>query len=351
MDHKRPTPARYPPTSDALFLREQQWGDAHVMPRRVFDDQEVHQFLMSREQIATHAELQALGVPLSTITYRIRPRGPWQRGLPGVVIAHRGTPTRRERLLVALAYGGPTSMITGRPSLRLQISGLRQSRGLEIPHLLIPHEHQRTSHHFVIVERTREMPVHRCVSDIRVAPIPRSTADATRRDKGLDDVRELVSDVAQNGRLDVDDLVSNLRTMATQRSAPYRLSLEEVSDGVRSVAEARARELVLDSDLPEVFIFNPTLWTPVGELIGSPDGYVTRIAAGYEIDSFAYHLGRESYLRTQRRHRDVSAHGVLTLGFSPIDVVNEPKAFVEDLRDFLTHVAQRQFPDVIVRPR
>jgi len=155
--------------------------------------------------------------------------------------------------------------------------------------------------------------------------------------------------VVQQGRLEVSQLLATLQAMATQRSACYQLALAEISDGIRSVAEAQARDIVLESRLPEIFTFNPELWTPEGEYIACPDGYVERIAAGYEIDSFAYHLHREPYLRTLRRHRWVSSHGVWSLAFSPVEVVNEPKAFIGDLRSFLAHAATREIPRIIVK--
>jgi hypothetical protein len=68
---------------------------------------------VGRERVATHAELLAAGVPESSLMYRIRPGGRWQRLLPGVVLMHTGTPTARERLLGCLAYAGPQSVVTG----------------------------------------------------------------------------------------------------------------------------------------------------------------------------------------------------------------------------------------------
>ena len=47
--------------------------------------------------------------------WRISPQGLWQRLLPGVLAAHRGIPTRHERLLAAMKYAGPQSMLTGAP--------------------------------------------------------------------------------------------------------------------------------------------------------------------------------------------------------------------------------------------
>ena len=89
------------------------------MPRRKQINQNaVDAFLGHHNRVATHAELLDLGVPASTITYRIRHGGPWTRLVPGVIVAQSGRPTAHQRLLGAIKYAGPDAVVTGVAALR-----------------------------------------------------------------------------------------------------------------------------------------------------------------------------------------------------------------------------------------
>ena len=80
--------------------------------------------LLSRGgRVSRTAALEKLGVRRSTIQYRCRPGGPWQRILPGVVIAQSGAPSFHQHLAAALIYADPGAVLTGACVLRLR--GLR----------------------------------------------------------------------------------------------------------------------------------------------------------------------------------------------------------------------------------
>ena len=68
--------------------------------------------IISRQQALTYLSPSAL-------QRRLRPRGPWQRILPGVCAAFTGTPTERQRLQAALLYAGPGAYVTGATGCRL----------------------------------------------------------------------------------------------------------------------------------------------------------------------------------------------------------------------------------------
>jgi hypothetical protein len=305
--------------------------------------------LRDNERVATHAQLMELGLQWSTISYRIRPNGPWQRLYPGVVLAHSGRPTRREKLLGARAYAGEDSMVTGLPGLRLHDVKAAERRQLEVPHMLVPHEVRRSGHHLLVVERCRRLPDPVIRQGLPLAPLPKCLVDAARRESELDMVREAVAECVQRGKCTATELRDEVKRAARQRTALSRHALAEIEAGVRSVAEARIRRAVMASDLP-VPLFNPTLWTPDGEFIGSPDGYFPHCAAGWQVDSFAYHLGRGQQLRTQRRQRSYAGYGVWLVPVSPVDGYDNPAAFVAELRALVRAAEARTLPDIIVRP-
>ena len=239
-------------------------------------------------------------------------------------------------------------MITGMPGLRLY--GLRAADvgGWEVPHVLVPHDRRRNAHHFAVIERCRRPPEAVALKDIPVAPVAKCVVDAARRVSEPDVVRELVAETIQRGMCSVADLIREIHRSARQRTALTRAALAQIDAGVRSVAEARIRRAVLASDLP-VPLFNPRLFTPDGEFIASPDGYFVNCAAGWEVDSFAYHLSRGSYLRTQRRQRQVTTYGVILIAVSPVDAASDQDAFIAELRGLVEMASRREIPDIVVR--
>ncbi|HYJ70070.1 MAG TPA: hypothetical protein VEX15_20640 [Nocardioidaceae bacterium] len=289
----------------------------------------------------------ALGLPRSTITSRIRPSGPWQRVYPGVVVTHNGPISWRERLLGALQYAGEDALITGESGLRLHGVEIDRRRAGDVPHILIPHKRRRTSHHLAIIERCRDIPTPAVRYGLPVAPVAKCLVDACRRVEALDRARELVAACLQDRKCGVRDLAEGVRRANRQRTALSRIAIAEIDAGVRSVAEAKVKDVLEATEMPRP-LFNPVLRTLDGRFIASPDGYFRHCAAGYEIDSFAYHLRRSSYLKTQRRFRRTVKHGVLLMGISPIDAYEDPHGFVDDLRGLIAVAEQRRLPHIVV---
>jgi hypothetical protein len=303
----------------------------------------VNALIAANERVLTHAQLMTAGVPRSTIVTRIAPGGPWQRLLPGVVLCHKGTPTRRERLLGAVKYGGPQSVLTG--SAALGEYGIRAKVSGRV-HALIPHSSQRTSHHFVTVERTRKLPEPVVINGLPLAPIPRSVVDDCRRGESLDGVRAVVAEVVQRRRCRTSELATALAEAATQRTALTSVALHEVSEGIRSVAEGRARARVRQSWLPDME-WNVDLYTEDGRFIGSPDGWYDDVGVALQIDSMEYHLGPALYKRTQRLLKDMTRLGILVLSIAPSDVDADPGDFIAALADLRAQASLRPRPAVV----
>jgi len=127
------------------------------MPRRTdIDLRRLDDLLASQQHCVTLTQLAEVGLASSTIAYRTRPKeGVWQRPLPGVILTHRGTPTRDEQVAAALLYAGPEAVITGSEALRRCELDVPRSARVD---LLVPHQQRRQSSGFVVVERTRTMP-------------------------------------------------------------------------------------------------------------------------------------------------------------------------------------------------
>jgi hypothetical protein len=312
------------------------------VPRRKQIDSAAVAALFSRqERLACHRQLTALGLPLSTITYRIRPEGPWQRALPGVVLSHRGTPTRRERFIAALLFCGDDAVLTGLSALALR--GVRAAHRDPAVHVLVPAGKHRTSFDFVVVQRTRRTAGDQRVNGLPVASVARAVIDACRRLKERDAVRELVAEVVQRRLCSVSDLYAEVRAGARQRSALSRRVLAEVDAGVRSVAEMRAREIMAAQGIPTPS-WNVSLWSDSGEFIATPDAYRAAVAAAVQIDSMRWHLGPGDYKTTQKRQRDLTTHGVMVLPVAPDHVIDDETEFGREVVELLRAAGARPTP-------
>ena len=317
------------------------------MPRRASYDRAAVDALFARQSgVATHAQLVELGMPLSTVTHRIGVRAPWQRLLPGVVLCHRGTPSRRELVIGALLYAGAGATVTGLEALRAY--GVRAAQGQRQVHVLVPEARRRADFDYVHVERTRRMPPQTVVADVPLAPTARAVVDACRLLRRLDDVRELIAEVVQRGLVRVAELMDTVRASARQRTALTNAVLREIGAGIRSVAEAKAREMIVRMPIPQPE-WNVTLRLSSGTFLASPDAYWELLAAALEIDSIAWHLSPAAYKRTQRRQRRLVARaGVMVLPIAPSDLLDNAAAFEEDLQAFLHQASQRTPPTDLV---
>lgn len=283
-----------------------------------------------RKQHSVIARDQALSYGMSTnaLQYRIRPDGPWQTLLRGVYVAQTGTPTSDQRDMAALLYAGPGSVITGRAALRRL--GVRSPRIADVD-VLVPAGRQRRSSGFVRVLRTNRMPGLFCVEgQIRFALAARAVADTARSLADLRGVRAVVADSVQQGWCGLAELAEELRGGPAAGSAWLRQTLAEVTDGIRSTAEADLHDLIKRAGLP-VPVFNARLYAGT-ELIAVADAWWPRQRVATEVDSREWHFSPEEWERTLRRHARMTARGILVLHFTPNQIRTEPAQVVAVIR-------------------
>jgi hypothetical protein len=269
------------------------------------------------------------GMSSRALDLRVAWSGPWQRLLPGVYLAATGAVTQEQREMAALLYAGPQSLITGLAAVRRH--RLRPP-GLDVVDLLIPWTQRRQSTAYVRVHRTRKMPPRMFVTGkIRFAEAPRAVADAARSMTRFDDVRTVVCEAVQRKACTVDELAGELNDAPSAGPALLRRALAEVADGVRSVAEADFRVLIVRSDLPRP-VFNAQLLDVDGTLIAITDAWWQEAGVAAEVDSRAYHLSAADQDRTTERHDKLTAHGILALHFSPRRIRDDPAGVLREIR-------------------
>jgi hypothetical protein len=309
------------------------------MPRTSpFDELRLNRILMEQYLVISRTQGLTCGMSPRVLDLRVAWSGPWQRLLPGVYLAATGTVTQEQREMAALLYAGPRSLITGLAAVRRH--RLRPP-GLDVVDLLIPWTQRCQSTAYVRVHRTRKMPPRMFVTGkIRFAEAPRAVADAARSMTRFDDVRAVVCEAVQRKACTADELAGELTAGPSAGSALLRRAIAEVADGVRSVAEADFRVLIVRSDLPRP-VFNARLTDMDGTLIAITDAWWQEAGVAAEVDSRAYHLSAADQDRTTERHDKLTAHGILALHFSPRRIKDDPAGVLREIRQAIEKGLER----------
>ena len=318
-------------------MRRGRWGDDLEALRR-----------SARDGVIAHAALRGLGVPGTTIAERCRDGGRWRRLLPGVILLGSGPPTPRQKVSAALIYGGPRTVVTGLEACRRH--GVRRGPdpGGQV-HILVPEERQLRSSGFVIVERTTRMPEAHIRDGIPLAPAWRACLDGIRRLHAAAEITEVVADTVQRKLCTTAQLAVELREGSQRGSATPRRVLADVADGVRSAAERTAKQLLAGCDLPEPW-WNVRVCDVEGNLLGIADCWFDDVALTWEINSYTWHLGPESYAREVKRSAAMAAVGVVVVPVLPTALRDEPDPSLADLVAAYRAAQRRPRPPVRAVP-
>lgn len=300
----------------------------------------------SRHGAITVATLAELGIPPSTAYRRCVPNGPWQRPLPGIVVLHNATPTRRQLIEAALLYAGPGAIVTGLDSCRLH--GLTRVPDEPSVHVLLPADRKVISSAYVIIERTTRLPEPVLRDGLPLAPLVRSVLDACRRLRAFDPVSALLTEAVQRRRLHPERLRHELDQGSQRGTSVPREVLRDILCGARSVAEIDAMRVWERTGLAPL-MWNCELFDVDGQFIACPDGWCPEACLAWEIDSYDFHFGRGDYARTLERNTTYAAHGIVVVQTLPSRLRNEPDAVVAELVAAHGAARKRPLPTVLTR--
>jgi hypothetical protein len=248
--------------------------------------------------------------------------------------------------MAALLYAGPGSVVTGHAALRLH---RLYPEGLAEVDVLVAEETRRQSVGFVRIHRTTRMPADIYSTDlIKFAGPARAAADAARHCTKLDDVRDVVSKVVQKRACGLPDLIAELRAGPSAGSLMLSVALTELGDGVRSVAEADLRRLILASTLPTP-MFNAKLYTLDGVFIAMVDAWWDDAGVAAEVDSRAYHISPADQDRDAARHGRLTELGVLVHHFSPQRIKSQGNTVIANLTGAIANGRNRPRLPIIAR--
>jgi hypothetical protein len=306
-------------------------------------DRAASEVLRNQGELITRRQALAAGLTKDALRHRVSPDGPWRVVLPGIYMSHEGDLTIGQREIAAILYAGRGSVITGLAALRRLGVRVQVTDTVDV---LIPVTRKRLSMSFVQIHRTSRMPERPWRMDgmLWAAP-PRALADAARSATVGRDVRAFVADAVQQGKCTVQQIAAELRSGPSQGSGLLRAALEEVADGVASVAEGDLRKLIKSSGLPEP-LYNPRLF--VGDMfLAKPDAWWAEAGVAVEVDSMQWHLSPDGLERTQARHAAMSSHGILLLHFAPRRIRADGASVVARIRATLEEGKRR--PPLAIR--
>jgi hypothetical protein len=319
------------------------------MPRRRTDVPDLDDLVAYRDGLVVLVrDLVELGMHRDTIAYRCRPGGPWLRLAPGLVLMRNGPPTRDDRRRGGLLHTGPNALITGLDALELH--GLKRAPRPSGPvHVLVPADRRRSGYGLVMIERTDRLP-DTTPGRWPIAPLERAVIDAVRRMRERDVVRSVVAEVVQRGMRTPAQLATELEAGAQRGSRLPREVLREVSDGIRSVAEAKARVLVQRSKVLPPVVWNPEVVDAHGRFIAKPDAWFDDVAMAWEIDSHEWHMSPADHAATLSRRSAMTAAGIVVLATAPSRNTAEPARVLAELERTHAQAALRPRPALFAFP-
>ncbi|MFI0979643.1 hypothetical protein ACH4SP_21915 [Streptomyces sp. NPDC021093] len=291
----------------------------------------------TQQNLVTARQLHTVGLAASTARRRSAPGGPWQCVLPRVYLMQPLPPTPAQRALAAVLYAagpnprplnGRSAAVTAETALFLR--GVRDARPAPVD-VLVHHTRDIRSTAFVRVHRTRRYPPVLLAEGVPSVRAVRAAADFAGREPSPTRVRALLANAAQKGLFHPEDLLAELRAAKTLHLPPAAAAATELLAGIRSFAEAQARDLLLATDLP-VPLWNPTLHTPQGTFLAVPDAYWPDHGVALEVDSQEFHFTPTAYQHSVRRRLRLEAHGVEVVTTTPATIRDQPEVLVGALR-------------------
>jgi hypothetical protein len=294
-------------------------------------------------RVARAAELAALGIGSRVVHARCE-GGAWQRIAPGIVLLSNAPPSRSQLIASALRHAGTGAIVSGWDALERH--GMGTPGGRFDVHVLVPHTQKVRSTAHIHIERTIRMPDPLLCKGFPIAPLPRAAIDTARRLRSEEITRALIGEVVHRGRVSPSRLRGELDAASSQGASLPRRVLVEVSERIRSVAEAWARRLVVKAGLPPPQ-WNCPVRAPDGELLGIIDAWWDDVGFAWEIDTYQFQLSPAAYADTLRQASRLTAAGIIVLHTFPARLRDEPVLIADELRRAYRHAELRPRPAVV----
>lgn len=123
-----------------------------------------------------------------------------------------------------------------------------------------------------------------------------------------------------------------------------------VSDGIRSVAEARARTLLRRSRTLPPALWNPRITDASGRSVATPDAWFDDVAMAWELDSREWHMSPADYDATLERRSAMTAAGIIVIATRPSRIHRAAPAVLAELEAAHAQAALRPRPPLHALP-
>lgn len=299
--------------------------------------------------LATRRQLQEHGWSPSAIRHRLGDR--WHLVYPRVVAPHSRRVLGRDRLVAAQLWAGPDAVLSGLAGLEVQ--GLRHAQDVARCHFLVSANHASRRHEDVEVRRTdRPLRAYVTVGALRVMHPARCLVDAARWDVTTREGRiSLTIAALQQGLVRPQRLHHELRHARRNDTVDVRDGLRAFERGAWSLPELRMAEIFDSSLILPTVLLNPTLRTPSGLILPTPDGYIKQVALAIQIHSRTFHARDADWQGTVEADGLLIRHGIVVEPFTPKTVDTDPKGVLEAVEQTYLRLLDRPLPEIDVIPR
>lgn len=323
-----------------------------MAPGRPDDDSaEVRSFpdIAGQCGLATRRQLQEHGWSSSAIRHRLGDR--WHLVYPRVVAPHTRRVLGRDRLVAAQLWAGPDAVLTGLAGLAAQ--GLRHGHEVLRCHFLVAADHVARRHEDVDVLRTdRPLQAYLTVGALQVMHPARCLVDAARWDVRTREGRlSLTIAALQQGLVRPQRLHHELRHTRRNDTVDVRDGLRAFERGAWSLPELRMAEIFDSSLILPTVLLNPTLRTPSGQRLPTPDGYIEQVGLAIQVHSRTFHAREADWQGTVEADGLLIRHGIVVEPFTPKTIDTDPKGVLEAVEQTYLRLLDRPLPEIHVIPR
>jgi hypothetical protein len=285
------------------------------MPRTAHETPELNALLGRQDGVASVEQLSSCGLSRNTVDKRVA-RGRWQRLLPAVILTSASAPSRRQLLVAAWLWAGPSSAIDGIDALRWHGVTLPPTASRTI-HVVVDWDAPQRSRDFVVVRRA--------MAEIRVGgrgmvpyvDAPTAAIVAARNARNPREATSRLSRALQQRAVTTGGLAEARQSIGDKWCRPVDGALLAVGVGVRSPAEEDMRKLVLTSPLLPEPLWNQWLHLPDDGPDVCVDGLWTDAGLVNEVIGKKYHAWGEQYDDTNARKERLQAAGLIVCEATP----------------------------------
>jgi hypothetical protein len=293
--------------------------------------------MRSTPRVLRRSAALAAGYSDEAIEHRIA-RHSWVRLHPGVYFTAGPEPTYEDRLVGAVAAGGPGAALSGAAALTLW-----RMRGVAAPSrpLVLTRPRAGVATTDAIRFRRTALPFRALVvNGVRTSGMARSVVDHCLEVRALDSVRAVVSEAVRRRLCTIEQLEAAFRAGPQRGSRNLRIALEDVAHGAWSVPEAVVGRALRSAGVPP-FRQNVDLHDGEGKLIATADVYWEDLRAGVEIHGAEHHSSSYDWAESLRRGGRLSELGILVLHVPAVDVLRDLEVAVARIAGWIQHIADR----------